>query len=44
MDGRYAEYIVPAFAITAVVFAGMVALSLSHARRWRRRFEELSRK
>ena len=41
---KYAEFIVPAFAVTAVVFAGMVSLSLSKARRWRRRYEELSRK
>jgi len=38
--GKYAAYVWPAFAITAVVFAGMVAESLAHARRWRRRAEE----
>lgn len=43
-DGKYAEFIVPAFAITAIVFAGMLAFSLNHARRWKRRYEELSRK
>ena len=43
-DFKYAEFIVPAFAITALVFAAMIGFSLSHARRWRRRFEELSRK
>jgi len=43
-DFKYAEYIVPAYAITALVFAGMVGLSLNHARRWKKRFEELSRK
>ena len=43
-DFKYAEFIVPAFAITIVVFAAMIGFSLSHARRWRRRFEELSRK
>jgi heme exporter protein CcmD len=43
-DFKYAEFIVPAFAITAIVFAAMVGLSLSRARRWRRRYEELSRK
>lgn len=41
---KYAEYIVPAFAITAVVFGGMIGLSLANARRWRKRFEELSGK
>lgn len=44
LDFNYAEYIVPAFAITALVFAGMIGFSLGHARRWRKRFEELSRK
>ena len=43
-DFKYAEFIVPAFVITAVVFAAMIGFSLSHARRWRKRFEELSRK
>jgi heme exporter protein CcmD len=43
-DFKYAEYIIPAFTITAVVFAAMIGLSLSHARRWRRRYEELSGK
>ena len=41
--GKYAEFIVPAFAITAVVFAGMVVFSLNHARRWKRRFEDFDR-
>lgn len=39
--GKYAAFVWPAFAITAVVFAGMIAASLAHARRWRRRAEEL---
>jgi len=43
-DFKYAEFIVPAFAITAIVFAGMVGFSLARARRWRRRYEELTRK
>ena len=42
LDFKYAEYIVPAFAITGLVFAGLIWFSLSHARRWRKRFEELS--
>jgi heme exporter protein CcmD len=41
---KYAEFIVPAFAISAIVFAGMVGFSLNHARRWRRRYEELTSK
>ena len=43
-DFKYAEFIVPAFVITAIVFAAMIGFSLSHARRWKKRFEELSRK
>jgi len=36
---KYAAYILPAYAITAAVFLVMVAGSLLHARRWRRRAE-----
>jgi len=43
-DFKYAEFIVPAFAITGLVFAAMIGFSLNHARRWRRRYEELSGK
>jgi heme exporter protein CcmD len=43
-DFKYAEYIVPAFAITAVVFAGLIWFSVGHARRWKKRFEELTAK
>lgn len=42
-DFQYAEFIVPAFVITAVIFAGMIGFSLNHARRWRRRYEALAR-
>ncbi len=41
-DFKYAEFIIPAFAITALVFAAMIGFSLSHARRWRKRYEQLS--
>lgn len=41
---NYAGYIVPAFAITAAVFVGLIASSLNHARRWKRRYEELAAK
>ncbi len=44
MLGKYAAFIIPAFAITAVVFAAMTAAALLHARRWRRRYEDLARK
>ena len=39
---EYAEFIVPAFAITGLVFVVMVAASVQRARHWKRRFEELS--
>lgn len=37
--GKYAAYVWPAYAITAAAFVGMIAASLAHARRWRRRAE-----
>ena len=43
-DFKYAEFIVPAFGVTAVVMAAMVGFSLNHARRWRRRYEKLAPK
>ena len=42
--GKYAAYIWPAYAITAAVFAYLSAGALAHARRWRKRAEELARK
>lgn len=42
--GKYAAYIWPAYLITAAVFAGLIGSSLTYARRWRRRAEELQRK
>lgn len=39
----YGAYVWPAFAITALVFAGMITASLAHARRWRIRTESLRR-
>ena len=44
MLGKYAAFIIPAFAITAAVFAAMTGAALLHARRWRRRYEALARK
>ena len=41
-DLPYAAFIVPAFVATAVVFAGMIGVTLNHARHWRRRYEALS--
>ena len=40
-DLQYAAFIIPAFVITLGVFFGMIVLSLNHARRWRRRYDEL---
>jgi heme exporter protein CcmD len=40
----YTPYIAPAYAITALVFLGLVVSSLGHARRWKRRFEERNRR
>jgi heme exporter protein D len=39
--GKYAVYLWPAFAISALAFAWMIADSLLAARRWRREFEHL---
>ena len=42
--GKYAAYIWPAYIVTAAVFLILIASSLTHARRWKRRAEELGRK
>lgn len=41
MNFNYAEYIVPAFAISALIFAWMIADTLLRARKWRREAERL---
>jgi heme exporter protein D len=38
--GKYAAYIWPAYAITALVFIVLVAGALGHARRWKKRAQE----
>ena len=38
--GKYGPYVWPAYAITALVFAVMIADSLLRARRWRKAVEE----
>ncbi|WP_411287997.1 heme exporter protein CcmD [Phenylobacterium sp.] len=43
-DIPYAAYIWPAFGVTAAVFTGMIGFSLNHARRWKRRAEDLGRR
>jgi heme exporter protein D len=40
----YAAYIWPAYIISALVLGGLTVASLLHARRWKKRAEELSRK
>ena len=42
--GKYAAYIWPAYGLTVLVFALLIAGALGHARRWRKRAEELARK
>jgi len=37
--GAYAAYVWPAYAATVLTFCAMIAGSLAHARRWRRRAE-----
>ena len=37
--GKYAVFVWPAYAVTAVVLAAMIADSLARARRWRREVE-----
>lgn len=39
--GRYAVYVWPVYAVTAVVLVWMVLDSLGRARRWRREAERL---
>jgi len=38
--GKYAAYVWPAYAVTALVFGVLIASSLAHARTWRRRAEK----
>lgn len=40
--GKYAVYVWPAFALTALAFAWMIADSLAGARRWRREAQRLA--
>jgi len=44
MGGKYAAFIWPAYGITALTFAILIAGSLAHARRWKKRAEELAGK
>jgi heme exporter protein D len=38
--GKYAVFVWPAYGLTALVFAGLIADTLARARRWRRAAEE----
>ena len=40
LAGKYAAFIWPAYGVTALVFAGLIAGSLAHARRWKARAEK----
>lgn len=42
--GKYAAFVWPAYGLTALVFAVMIAASLNHARRWKARFQALDAK
>ena len=42
--GKYAPFVWPAMAITALVFVWMIADSLIRARRWRREVERLEKR
>lgn len=39
--GKYALFVWPAYAVSLIVFIGMIWSSLANARRWRKRAEEL---
>ncbi len=38
--GAYAAFVWPAYGITALIFIGMIWLSLARSRHWRRRAEK----
>jgi heme exporter protein D len=40
----YSAYIWPAYGLTALVWAILIGSSVAHARRWRKRAEQLSSK
>jgi heme exporter protein D len=42
--GKYAAFIWPAYAVTALAFAVLTLGALNHSRRWKKRAEELSAK
>lgn len=40
----YSAFIWPAYGVTALMFAALIWSSLAHARRWKKKAEELGRK
>lgn len=42
--GKYAPFVWPAYALTAIVIAGLVADSLARARRWREACDRAARR
>jgi heme exporter protein D len=42
--GKYAFFVWSAYGITAAVFAILIASSLNHARRWKKKAQDLSGK
>jgi heme exporter protein D len=42
--GKYAFFIWTAYGLSALVFVVLIAASLNHARRWKKRAEAYSRK
>lgn len=42
--GKYAAFVWPAYGLTALVFAILIVGALAHARRWKKRAEELARR
>lgn len=43
LHDKYADFIVPAYAVSAAVFAWMIADTALRVRRWRRRVEQLEK-
>ena len=41
--GKYAAFIGPAYGLTVAAFGWLIWSALAHTRRWRARYEELTR-
>ena len=42
--GKYAAFIWPAYAVTALVFVALIGGALNHSRRWKKKAQALSAK